>query len=512
VISRREAAGVASSASDYQYMIDQTKTLQASKKEQRDALQKELDAALADSSLGIDKNSDWAKEQQSAIDQLDKSINEDTKSIYEMSETIQEQAIKKFESIGKILDSFAKKLSNVADMIEKHGKTVSDDVITDQISANMRSISNNEDQITQNVDNLKSDLQQGGKLYTEIKDAFGVTLSSSDVDNIVSAIVNNDGTLESVLEKKGLNLSNLTGLQESAENIWDLQDTISSTKLNNEDLLDQLIQNRQSTLEDYKDYLEDIKTAQEKALELQKAQYDLDKALNNKSVRTWNGSEWVYTADTDAIKDAQETLDDLEYDELIDSIDDAIDSLDDLADIMNLYLDNGDLVDADWKSIVENAGKISSSITDAITNGWEKVLPTMAELYDQYNISTSSTESPVQSSVSELISSNTDTIGDWISTEKLLTSTLSEDLKKLTALSNSVDISKLVSTQVLTGNIIDPATSFVGDVYRTNPTQTTNQIFNITLPNVTDSTKATELMSDLQSLSLKKMQYFNKQV
>lgn len=37
--------------------------------------------------------------------------------------------------------------------------------------------------------------------------------------------------------------------------------------------------------------------------------------------------------------------------------------------------------------------------------------------------------------------------------------------------------------------------------------QPINQTFNITMPNVTDSTSANVLMKDLQSISTKKLQY-----
>ena len=40
-----------------------------------------------------------------------------------------------------------------------------------------------------------------------------------------------------------------------------------------------------------------------------------------------------------------------------------------------------------------------------------------------------------------------------------------------------------------------------------NQQQPINQTFNITMPNVTDSTSANVLMKDLQSISTKKLQY-----
>lgn len=40
-----------------------------------------------------------------------------------------------------------------------------------------------------------------------------------------------------------------------------------------------------------------------------------------------------------------------------------------------------------------------------------------------------------------------------------------------------------------------------------NRTQEINQTFNITMPNVTDSTSATAIMRDLQSLATKKLQF-----
>ena len=49
----------------------------------------------------------------------------------------------------------------------------------------------------------------------------------------------------------------------------------------------------------------------------------------------------------------------------------------------------------------------------------------------------------------------------------------------------------------------------ISNIDNSNRMQNITQEFHITMPNITDSTTATELMKDLQSLGTKKMQFFD---
>lgn len=76
-----------------------------------------------------------------------------------------------------------------------------------------------------------------------------------------------------------------------------------------------------------------------------------------------------------------------------------------------------------------------------------------------------------------------------------------EDIRELLSPVNSINRGMEQMTQ---------AVNNINNINNSNnrTQQIINQEFHITLPNVTDSTTATELMKDLQSISLKKLQIF----
>lgn len=92
-----------------------------------------------------------------------------------------------------------------------------------------------------------------------------------------------------------------------------------------------VIEDQIAALDDQIDGLQKANDERKKALELQKAQAELDKQRNQKTRKVLRqGVGWVYEADEDAIREAEENLADLEYDAKIDALEDEKEALEDL--------------------------------------------------------------------------------------------------------------------------------------------------------------------------------------
>ena len=126
--------------------------------------------------------------------------------------------------------------------------------------------------------------------------------------------------------------------------INDVESDIYSAMVDQEQKLDTIIQNRADVYNDILENLKKQKEYKDRVCAIEKAQYDLEKAKNNLTKKVWDGSQWVYTADTEAVQSAQEAFDNAQYDELVNVIQDVIDVLTKSKDDINIYDDKGDRI------------------------------------------------------------------------------------------------------------------------------------------------------------------------
>ena len=100
-------------------------------------------------------------------------------------------------------------------------------------------------------------------------------------------------------------------------------DSITSQKESLEEYYDNLI----SPIQEQLDALQKTNDERERALALQKAYYDLEKAENNLSVKTYvDGQGFVYRPDENAVRDAQDALDSALYDKAVNELEKQITS------------------------------------------------------------------------------------------------------------------------------------------------------------------------------------------
>ncbi len=125
-----------------------------------------------------------------------------------------------------------------------------------------------------------------------------------------------------------------------------------------------LLENRKKPLEDELDALEDKAKREEQILNLQKAQYALAMAENQRPKLVYTEEKgMIYTSDPQAIRDAKKDVDDAKLEIQKQSIQDQIDALDDEIDRYN------DLIDQ-----INKAADDQNDALEKIKNKWQEVI------------------------------------------------------------------------------------------------------------------------------------------
>lgn len=124
-----------------------------------------------------------------------------------------------------------------------------------------------------------------------------------------------------------------------------------------------LLEAKKKPLQDELEALEDKAKKENLILNLQKAQYDLARAENQKTKLVYTSKGMTYTADPTAIKDAQKGVDDAKLEIRKQSIQDQIDALDDEIDRYH------DLIDQ-----INKAADNQIDALEKIKNKWQEVI------------------------------------------------------------------------------------------------------------------------------------------
>jgi chromosome segregation ATPase len=147
-------------------------------------------------------------------------------------------------------------------------------------------------------------------------------------------------------------------LDEISKRISDIDDQISEkdTLISAANyLIDQQIEGYdllKESIQDQIDALQEEKSLREANLNVQKAEYNLEKIRNQKNVKTFReGIGWTYEANMDDVKSAQEDYDNAVYDRKITLLEHQIDLYDDEIEKLNDIKDQ-------WNSIVEDIQNI----------------------------------------------------------------------------------------------------------------------------------------------------------
>ena len=142
--------------------------------------------------------------------------------------------------------------------------------------------------------------------------------------------------------------------------IQDQIDILNENKENISDYWDDQIE----AVQKEKDALTESNDELQRQINLENAKYNLEKAMNNKTSRVYRkGEGFVYEADQNAIRDAQEELDNLEYDNAVNNLDKTIEALEKQKE------DAITVIDEQIESWEKYAEKI-----DRVTNSYENFM------------------------------------------------------------------------------------------------------------------------------------------
>lgn len=234
----------------------------------------------------------------------------------------------------------------------------------------------------QEIQNLNDQLELLDSISSEyeallsLRDAQGAEFRTAD--EIMTQLNNKDNELGN-LEQQKTSAQNLyndavsrgadADIVKYGKELNDINAKIFQKKAEQEELVNSLYDEQKNRINKMKEALQKANEEQDKRLQLEKAQYNLLKAQNQRTQKVFNGKEFVYQADEDAIKSAQEELDKLEFDSLIDALDYLADTIIEQAKKENnLYDGNGNRIKTNWEAMSE-AGRfseVSNNLTDPV--------------------------------------------------------------------------------------------------------------------------------------------------
>ncbi len=129
-----------------------------------------------------------------------------------------------------------------------------------------------------------------------------------------------------------------------------------------QELQDEIYDKEIEALQDTIDEMEKANDERERALALQKAKYELERAMSQKTNKVMRNGSWTYEADQDAIRDAQEALDDIYYEDAIDKLQNQIDDLNEAKEAFDNEIqeeiDRLNEISGYWSDIIEDAEKL----------------------------------------------------------------------------------------------------------------------------------------------------------
>lgn len=332
-IDLMNALGKELQSSEYNTSISSTTDKLKNLVKQREALSEEM-KSLVEQGLIEEESDDWF-DYQAKIQDVENSIVEVRTSIIELQDTINKLTMDK---LGWQLDRITNSASAMSDMMDLHA--------------------------AQGIDEL-------AEAYQEL------------IENGMEQIKN----LEAQNEEYRKQQEGLDAMSEKYQELeQDIQNNISAIndmKVSQEGWNDAVLDLKIAQLEKYRDGLNKMNDQYQRQKELQEAIEELQKAQSQRTQKIYkDGVGFVYEADQDAVKDAQENLESVIEDQLLSRIDDLIDALGELKNDTNVYDAQGNLLGTAYS--LPQLG----SLTDILTNYYNSnVVPNFSglkgSLYDQ---------------------------------------------------------------------------------------------------------------------------------
>lgn len=342
LIDLKGATGIQITESDYADSIEATESIIQELQNSRKALNEEF-AAMLEAGYIVEGSEQWY-EYKSELDELDVSIIETQQSLQELIDTSESLKLNNLQYAAKNLEAIASAISKEMDLREAQGEKASANDYDKLIHNGMAQIENLREQ---NAELLK---QQEG--------------------------------LDTLSEK----------YQEIQEQIESNKNAILDLQISQEQWNDAVLDLHIQDIEDYKEELSKINDNFRRQRDLQQAIEDLERARTQRMVRTYReGVGFVYEANQDAIRSAQENLDQVLHNEMMSKLDDMIEAIQDLKEDNDVYDINGVLLGKEYTlpvitDFVELLNSSSSSnivanaMQDAKNAAYQQVMETIGNI------------------------------------------------------------------------------------------------------------------------------------
>lgn len=294
-----EAQGRELQASEYDTSISATEQKLEELVAQKNALTKEMTQLMSQGL--IEKESDAWYEYTGKLEDVDNAITETKTAIIDFHDEANKVELTK---LGYQLDALTNSAARITDLMDLHASQVAEEVP----EAYKELIDNGTDQI-KNLEEQNEELR---------KQQEGLDVLSQKYQDLEEQIQSNIST-------------------------------INQMKVSQEQWNDSVLDLKIAQLEKYRDSLNKMNDQYERQKELQEAIEELQRVQGQRTQRVYKeGIGFVYEADQDALKEAQENLENVIEDQLLSRIDDLIEALEEEKNNTNVYDYEGNLLGTEY--------------------------------------------------------------------------------------------------------------------------------------------------------------------
>lgn len=337
-IAENEAKGVGQSIKDYRKQIALSEGRQKKLRDEKEYWEAYLAEQLASGKIVANESDAAYKELKDNIASCDEGISSCIVDQINWNKAIREMNYKNYETLLDLLDMAYKKLENLKSIREAHGKELTDDEILKLIKIDDKII-NTSKSAMESVKKSLSDAFTNGD--------YGFKLNTEQIDEFMDYLEYAPDKIPNLMKSFGIenfNKDTYSGIFDEIEKFTTNNDNWVQALVDAEGLSDEIGQKIIDHANEYLEALKKQKEYKDRIFAIEKAQYDLEKAKNNLTKKVWDGQQWVYTADTEAVQSAQETLDNTMFELFNNSIQDLIEVIEQFNKDFNIYNDNGDMI------------------------------------------------------------------------------------------------------------------------------------------------------------------------
>ena len=413
-LSQKSSVGIATNKDQYQQLI----SIDQAQIEKYTEQQKKLQNLLKNYKYGSEKFNETSSE----IQEIDNAISDLIVEMQDYNYQIARIPVDNLQKVVDTLDNAQTSIENLTAQQDARGIDTTIDqyqTMIDLASKRIEVLSTQRQMLVQ----LQSQFEKGSDRYTEIGSEI------QDIDNTISGLIVNQyewnkamlqipidklsnvndelsaysSILSDVLSEYDSALSGVTGtIDEQIDKINELRD---ATEKEYEEKI--------KPLQDELDLLEKTNEARSVQIALENAQYELDKARQQKKTQVVRNGQLTYENDPDEIRDKQQALQDAEYNKAKYDLQKQIDSLEEERDALlesyDQQLEALDKVKSRWSEITDQIQLAAdkAKAENLFGAGWEdKVLSgNDDDLYNMFkNLYTATSEQ--KDKVDEQISSN----------------------------------------------------------------------------------------------------------